>query len=120
VIQLIWNNYTVAMKSPEFGDSISVKTNVVLKRSYNNTPYTFKEPDDLRIRNFSFQKLSRIQVRNFWQIMRASKGRDITLIDHNNERWHGTITTTPISTSHDGINNSSVTFAFEGYKVEIN
>jgi hypothetical protein len=117
VIQLIWNNFTVALKSPEFGDSISARTNVTLKRSYDNTPYTFKEPDDLRVRNFSFQRMSRIQVRNFWQLMRMCQGRDVTLIDHNDERWYGTVTTTPLTTSHDSINNSSVSFAFEGIRV---
>jgi hypothetical protein len=114
---MIWNNLAVALKSPEFGDSISVRTNVTLKRAYDKTPYTFKEPDPLTTLNFDFRKLSRIQVRNFWQLMRMSKGRDITLYDHNNERWFGTIITTPLTTQHNDVNDSTVTFAFEGIKV---
>jgi hypothetical protein len=117
MIQLIWNNIAIDMKSPEFGDSISVQTNVTLKRAYDKTPYTFKEPDPLITLNFNFNKLSRIQVRNFWQMMRSSKGRDITLIDHNSDRWYGTIITVPMTTTHDAINNSSVSFSFEGIRV---
>ncbi len=120
MIQMIWNNMTVALKSPEFGDSVAVRTNVTLKRAYDKTPYTFKEPDPLITLNFNFNKLSRVQVRNFWQLLRLSKGRDITLIDHNTDRWFGTIITTPMTTTHNDVNDSSVSFAFEGIKVETN
>ena len=118
MIQLLWNNFAVAIKSPEFGDSISKPMNTLVKRSMNKTPYSFIEPDPLTTLSFNFQQASRVQVRNFWQLMRLSKGRNITLIDHNNTRWYGTVITNPLTTSHNAINNSNFSFNFEGVRVE--
>jgi hypothetical protein len=117
MIQLIWNERMIALKSPEFGDSLSFNLNVVARRSMNQTLYTYVEPNENKILNFDFRDLSRVQVRNYFDFMRLSRGKNVTLIDHNNDRWYGDITSQPVSSSHDGINKSTLNITFEGIKV---
>lgn len=117
MIQLIWNNNTVALKSPEFGDSLGLNLGLIINRSMNGTVYTHININDKKILNFDFQKLSRVQVRNYMTFMAASRGKNVTLIDHANVRWFGDITSQPVESSHSGINDSSLRITFEGVQV---
>lgn len=118
MIQLIWNNLTVALKSPELGNSEGARIDTTIRRSMNGTPYSFVSPNNKRILNYNFQKLSRRQVRAFYDFMATSHGKNVSLTDHENVKWFGTITTVPLASSHQGINRSDLSFTFEGVKVE--
>lgn len=117
MIQLIWNNKTVALKSPEFGDSIGLNLGLVINRSMNGTVFTHTNVNAKKVLNFDFRKLSRIQVRNYMDFMAMSRGKNITLIDHTNIRWYGDITSQPVESSHEGINDSVLKIVFEGIQV---
>ena len=118
MIQLLWQNQFVALKSPEFGDSLGLRLNTTVRRAMDMTPYSFVSPDANKVRNFSFKNMSRLQSRNFFVFMRASRGKDILLIDHDGQQWRGSILTSPMSITHSGINDVQLSFNFEGVRIE--
>lgn len=117
MITLKYDRYAVQLRSPEFGDSIGLRLDTIIRRSMNKTPYSFTNPVEGRTRDFSFKQLSRVEVRNYFNFIAASRGKNIMLIDHDNLKWQGSITSTPASSSHNGINNSDLAFTFEGVQV---
>src|SRR4051812_11049157 len=108
MITFLWNSQRVLLQNPEFGDELHAKLNVILRRSMNKTPYSFVHVPNERVLSFNFQKLSRNQVRNYFNLMRVSQGKDVTIIDHNGQRWYGNIVSEPVESTHNGINDSSL------------
>jgi|GEM_PF-2329795 len=83
------------LPNPEFGDTEGFTADVVVKRSMNNTLYSYVKQKDGRKRLLMRFRLTRMKALELRAFIRAYYRTEIELLDHEGQRWLGWITTNP-------------------------
>ncbi len=105
----------IYLPNPQFGEGEGHTVQVIPKRSWGGTLYTFVKTKNSR-RKFSFSiQMSRLKGEEFKRFLLMYHKDQLRLIDHLGRSWDGWITSNPIefSTTTRG-SIMEVEFEFEG------
>lgn len=93
---------TIILPNPRFGDSESLRVEVIIKRAINGTRYTYIKRKGTNSRKlqwtFKVTRNKSLELKAFIQSYFAST---IVVTDHNDRKWIGNFTNNPFELSTD-------------------
>jgi hypothetical protein len=112
---LKYGNTQIVLRSPDFSDQHVLDMGVKIKRSMDNTPYTYKRTPVLATKNFTFSNLDRDKIEEMIVFVKGAAGREIEMIDTDNYIWRGRILNTPMSFTEMARINRTFNLDFQGH-----
>jgi hypothetical protein len=112
---------SVVIPNPILGDGENLISNLTLRRSMDNTAYTYVKSSKSRRLAYTFT-LSRMKALELEAFFNSYNGADIKLLNWKGEVWKVKLATNPIDfvqtrRSHPGGDRTDVNLEFEGVKL---
>jgi hypothetical protein len=112
---------SVVIPNPILGDGENLISNLTLRRSMDNTAYTYVKSSKSRRLAYTFT-LSRMKALELEAFFNSYNGADIKLLNWKGEVWKVKLVTNPIDfvqtrRSHPGGDRTDVNLEFEGVKL---
>lgn len=117
MLTLDYNGLVVSLPSPDFRDVTILNIRTTIHQAMNGAFWTYIQTPALQTVSYAFSKLDRIKVQEVLNFAMSAMNNFMYLTDHNGQKWHGRIITTPITTTHVSHTGSSINFEFEGTKI---
>jgi hypothetical protein len=113
--------YSVSLRNPKFGNKQIQEIDVILRKTRGGEQVVGTEPTWLTTTyiEVSFEALTQAQRDDLIELLEASAGDEIKLIDWENRTWRGVIVSNPneiVQVRDDG-NSYEASFKFEGVLV---
>jgi hypothetical protein len=112
---------TVVLPNPLLNDNEGLVSNIMLRRSMDNTPYTYIKRSNSRVLKYTFT-LNRLKALELEAFFDAYSGADIKMLNWKGELWKVKLITNPIDfvqtrRAEPGGDQTDVNLEFEGVKL---
>lgn len=82
---------TLTLPSPDYGDSVRIDTNAVIRQNRHGTAIVYKDSDwpTIYTRTFEFKTLTADDISNLKTFLDDTIGLETTLVDYDDTTWVG-------------------------------
>jgi hypothetical protein len=117
--KLIYNTRVIGLRSPDFNNSVKLEENRISRYSRGGDIVVFRDNmwPEKRIFHWSFSYLNREKIEEVKSLFKESLGKNITIVDHENNSWEGVILTPGAAGVETEKNNFTIDFEFQGVAV---
>lgn len=113
MISLAFQSLRLELPSPKSRDQETLDLRTRIKRSMNNTVWSFKSGDPIRRFFLDFGNLNRNTTLLILDFVRSTAGQTVIYTDYRGVSWNAKITVDPLTITHAKTRDSTVRLELE-------